>query len=87
MEYLRCVKCYGYKKYNVDDLKSGDLVYFYNYNKSGGYIILKGFILSKSVAGFKVSDGNKKYLVDKENIYPYDAPVAMIYNMFGVCEC
>lgn len=85
-----CRKCGLYKKINPVEITAGRKVFFI---KVDSYInkvkeeIAKGVILSRSGSSLIVLSDNLLFMVKDTEVYPEDAPVNFVYNMFGTCEC
>lgn len=85
-----CLTCGKYKKIDPDNLKTGQIVFFYQFKIDAEEIqkiIKHGIILKRKNKILTILDeGEIFYLLDKD-VYPIDAPVDFIYNMFGKCSC
>ncbi len=85
-----CKKCGLYKRIHMNNIKTGQNVFFIKYNERAqrkDKKIERGTVLSKSDNNLIVLSNNALFTVEIADIYPEDAPVYFIYNMFGVCEC
>ncbi|EPF80196.1 hypothetical protein GCM10025882_39700 [Acinetobacter gyllenbergii] len=85
-----CLTCGKYKKIVPEHLKTGQIVCFYQFKIDAEEIqkiIKHGIILKRKNKILTIlDDGEIFYLLDRD-VYPIDAPVYFIYNMFGKCRC
>lgn len=84
-----CKECGLYIKVDFNNIKIGDEVEFKIFidNSLENYKFLKGVVNKKENNNFYVSSCSGLFLMSKNNLYPSDAPVDFIYNMFGTCFC
>lgn len=87
----RCCKCGGYFPVDFYKIKVGDKVYFvFSHIQSGKVINLiyrVGLVIEKTGNKLIVKYNNKKYILGITQVYPFNAPVSFVYNMFWVCGC
>lgn len=50
-------------------------------------IIYKGSVVSRNDDVLMILSNGLLFTVKDTDVYPEDAPVYFVYNMFGVCEC
>jgi hypothetical protein len=50
-------------------------------------IIRKGTVVSRNQNILIILSEGVLYMVKDIDVYPEDAPVYFVYNMFGACEC
>lgn len=85
-----CLTCGKYKKFEPEAFKVGQIVFFHQFTIEAEEIykiIRKGVILKRKAQVLTILDcGEIVYLKDND-VYPEDAPVNFIYNMFGECIC
>lgn len=86
-----CKKCGLYKKIIASDIKVGRKVYFIKLNNDFHGLskqeIDRGVVLSRNANSLIILSNNLLFVVKDTDVYPEDAPVSFVYNMFGVCEC
>lgn len=90
MRSWKCEKCGQYIPFNIDTIEFNDVVVFNIHNQSRrfrGHLTIHARVLSKSNHFLFVVSGIDFYCIDIKYVYPRDAPVAFIYNMFGECIC
>lgn len=85
MRRWKCGFCNKYIIFNFESINIGDDVNFlickdglYSLYMTGCVLFLE-FVYVISCLGF--------YRVDKFKVYPSNAPVPFVYNMFGTCYC
>ncbi|QRQ11549.1 hypothetical protein [Acinetobacter pittii] len=87
----KCCKCGGYFLVNFYEIKEGDKVYFIfsqlQSDKVTNSIYRVGLVVEKTSNILVVKYNKKKYRVENTKVYPFEAPVAFIYNMFWICGC
>lgn len=89
MEKWKCNYCNGYISVNVDMIEFFDKVDFKIFEDIGGLYLkyIPGHVLFKDNDMVYISCDFGLYRVHKNNIYPKNAPVKFIYNMFWTCLC
>ncbi|MEB6479324.1 hypothetical protein [Acinetobacter vivianii] len=90
MKKWMCRKCGLYKKIDPAEISAGRKVFFMKVDSHIDKVkkeIGKGVILSRSGKSLIILCDNLLFMVDDTDVYPEDAPVYFVYNMFGVCEC
>ncbi|MEQ1346106.1 hypothetical protein [Acinetobacter seifertii] len=85
MKYLPCSRCRGYKKIDVNNIQIDEVVFFYeNENKIK---LIKGMVVEKLNNFLYIQTINGTFWIEDKNVYPYDAPSQITYNIFGTCFC
>lgn len=87
---LKCKVCNRYIMVSYQNIFLGCQVSFKVYEHNGVYARYKrivGMILHKNNGLFYVVSDLDFYVLSFFQIYPVDAPVRFLYNMFGVCDC
>ncbi|WP_436868975.1 hypothetical protein [Acinetobacter courvalinii] len=83
-----CKKCGLYKQINPHEIKPGCQVFFIKVNRNRKVSgIEKGKVLSRNGHSLIILSNRILYTVKDTDVYPEDAPVSFVYNMFGVCDC
>ncbi|MCU4576245.1 hypothetical protein ACMUMS_06085 [Acinetobacter courvalinii] len=86
-----CKKCGLYKKINANEIKVGKKVYFIkminDVHRLNKQEIDRGVVLSRDGHSLIILSNNLLFVVNDTDVYPEDAPVYFVYNMFGTCEC
>ncbi|ENW81726.1 hypothetical protein F909_01410 [Acinetobacter sp. ANC 3929] len=82
-----CKNCGLYKKIIPSHIKSGRKVFFIQNVDNINKTIKKGAVVSRNKDLLIVLSGSILYMVKDIDVYPEDAPVYFVYNMFGACEC
>ncbi len=75
---------------NEKNIQVNDVVVFNISNQSRRYrgiLTIKATVLKKENGFLFVVCGLDFYLVDVKCVYPVEAPVFFLYNMFGECVC
>ncbi|WP_202743796.1 hypothetical protein [Acinetobacter calcoaceticus] len=91
-----CKQCGMYQKVNPNGIKAGQKVYFYKNKNIADRLadqinvdVVKGTVLRRD-NGFitiVVSESVGIVKVKAADVYPEDAPINFVYNMFGACAC
>nr|WP_277603834.1 hypothetical protein [Acinetobacter dispersus] len=76
-----------YKKIIPSHIKSGRKVYFIQNVDNINKIIKKGVVVSRNKNLLIILSDGILCMVKDIDVYPEDAPVYFVYNMFGMCEC
>lgn len=85
-----CKNCGLYKKVIPSRINSGRKVFFIqdvNHLGKVSRIISKGKVVSRNQDILIILSEGVLCMVKDIDVYPEDAPVYFIYNMFGACEC
>ncbi len=86
-----CKKCGLYKKINANEIKVGRKVHFIKLSNDVHRLnkkeIDRGVVLSRNDHALVILSNNLLFVVNDTDVYPEDAPVYFVYNMFGTCEC
>ncbi|MCH7314401.1 hypothetical protein [Acinetobacter sp. ANC 3882] len=85
-----CIKCKRYKRFNSNNLRLGQMVFFPIFEIEGieiKKIIRKGVVLKRKDSILKILEDGQIFYLEETDVYPVDAPVEFIYNMFGECFC
>lgn len=89
-----CKQCGLYRKVNPGNIKVGQRVYFYKKKKCAERTPdqineepFKGVVLRKENGLISVLTNKGISKVNDNDLYPENAPINFVYNMFGVCEC
>lgn len=85
-----CKKCGLYKRIKAGEIKSGRKVFFIRLDHQINKVnekIDRGVVLSRNANSLIILSKNVLFVVKDTHVYPEDAPVYFVYNMFGVCEC
>lgn len=84
-----CPICGLYIKVDYSNIEIGDEVEFKAFidNSFANFIFLRGLISKKENSYLYVSTFKGLFVVNQDEVYPADAPVRFIYNMFGECNC
>ena len=90
MKRWKCKKCGGYIKVSVENILVGSSVVFGLYkdglcNSECKY--LHAVVLESGDDFFYLVSYGDFYKIRKIFVYPEDAPVPFIYNMFWLCFC
>ncbi|MDQ9037263.1 hypothetical protein RFH07_11695 [Acinetobacter seifertii] len=85
MKYLPCSKCHGYKKINFNKIKIDDIVYFYDGDNE--IKLIKGIVTDRLNKFLYILTSNGTFWMEDRQVYPYDAPSQLTYNIFGTCFC
>lgn len=87
MENWICEKCGGYIRVNLDLIEIGTKISFSIEMSDSCRRWNDGWFLFKKENYVLIFDKMNLYFLDKNHIYPADAPVNFLYNMFNCCEC
>ncbi|NIE97062.1 hypothetical protein NDN11_11425 [Acinetobacter sp. C26M] len=86
-----CKKCGLYKRIVPSNIKLGRKVFFIQKEADNmgkvTEIIYKGSVVSRNDDVLMILSNGLLFTVKDTDVYPEDAPVYFVYNMFGVCEC
>nr|WP_277606217.1 hypothetical protein [Acinetobacter genomosp. 15BJ] len=85
-----CKNCGLYKKVIPSHIKSGRKVFFiHDADNIGKFnkIISKGTVVSRNQDVLIILSESVLFMIKDSDVYPEDAPVYFVYNMFGTCEC
>lgn len=87
MKRWKCDFCNKYILFKFEDANIGDSVDFLICKEGPFLRCMAGCVLFLEFDYVYVVSCLGFYRVDKCKVYPSNAPVAFIYNMFGVCSC
>ncbi|ENX41960.1 hypothetical protein [Acinetobacter sp. NIPH 2100] len=82
-----CKSCGLYKKIIPGHIKSGRKVFFIHNADNMNKTIKKGVVVSRNKDILIILSEGLLCMVKDIDVYPEDAPVYFVYNMFGACEC
>ncbi|ENX35494.1 hypothetical protein F889_01163 [Acinetobacter colistiniresistens] len=85
-----CKNCGLYKKVIPSHIKPGRKVFFIHDAEDLSTvkkIISKGAVVSRNQDVLIILSEGVLWMVKESDVYPEDAPVYFVYNMFGTCEC
>ncbi|WP_032881779.1 hypothetical protein [Acinetobacter sp. WC-323] len=85
-----CKKCGLYKRIKASEIKPGQKVFFIKFERHANKIngkVACGEVLSRHANALTLLSKNIIFVVKDTDVYPKDAPVYFIYNMFGECDC
>lgn len=85
-----CKACGKYKRFYPDTLRSGQIVYFCQYDIQAGKvrkIFRKGVILKIRKNILTILDQGSIFHYKSTQVYPVDAPAKFVYKIFGECRC
>lgn len=85
-----CKACGKYKSFYPDTLRSGQIVYFYQYDIQAGKvkkIYRKGVVLKIRKNILTILDQGIIFYYKSMQVYPVDAPAKIVYKIFGECRC
>jgi hypothetical protein len=87
MNDWQCSKCKKYISVDLNKIKIGESVSFKLY-EDGLYVKYEaGIVLNVDKKNFFIRSNYGLHRVVKNNVYPLNAPISFVYNMFGVCSC
>ncbi|MCU4337304.1 hypothetical protein [Acinetobacter dispersus] len=82
-----CKNCGLYKKIVPSHIKSGRKFFFIQNIDNINKTIKKGAVVSRNKDLLIILSDGILCMVKDTDVYPEDAPVYFVYNMFGMCEC
>lgn len=90
MKNWKCRNCGLYIRVDKDKIKVGNVIVFSKVVLIQRYKKMKlaqGVVVGREQEKFKVLHEGAYYFLEKDEVYPADAPVFFLYNMFGECKC
>ncbi|WP_047426686.1 hypothetical protein [Acinetobacter sp. neg1] len=90
MRNWKCRECKRYIPVSINTIEINDIVVFqisHPAKKIKHKITIKARVLNKDNIFLFLVSGRDFYLVDYRDVYPPNAPVFFVYNMFGICDC
>lgn len=90
MRKWKCKVCGGYILVSVENIMVGSRVVFRSYRNGvsdSDYKFLHAVVLESEDDFFYLVSYGDFYKLKKTFVYPEDAPVPFVYNMFWSCFC
>ena len=92
MESWICPVCKQYIPVNHKMIQVNDIVIFRNVKTNGKVVERseknrRGKVTERDGEFLKINSRNKIYRIHEEGVTPIDAPMELVYNMFGHCRC